>query len=166
MKKYIDFIADIILGTIVKVVGVALLLVVSLQVLSRYLPFHILWTDELARLLFVWFAMLSIALAYIENKHLSIELLYDKFGPRVQNILDYFAMIIVLAVAVLLSYTGIKLLQVVAIQKAPMLRISMAWYYASCPVCFIFISIHAFLNIIERAVTRKHGGADAVESNT
>ena len=52
-----------VMGVIVKILGIALLITVVVQVVSRYFPVTMVWTDELSRFLFVWFSMLAIALA-------------------------------------------------------------------------------------------------------
>ena len=155
MRNIIDKIADTVLSNVVKVLGIALLVTVVLQVLSRWLPIQMVWTDELARLLFVWFSMLSVAVACIENKHLTLDLLYDKFSPKVQKWVNFFAKVLVFATAILLCYEGFKILPLVQIQTSPTLQISMAWFYASVPVGFVFVVIHMFFELIGTFSKRK-----------
>ena len=130
--------------------GIALLITVVLQVISRYLPVTMVWTDELSRFLFVWFSMLAIALAYMENKHLSMDFIYEKLGPKTQHTLDFISEILVLLAAVIVSWEGFGLLKTVAIQKAPILRIGMNWFYLAVPVGFTFVIIHSLVLIARR----------------
>lgn len=138
------------MGLLLKILGIALLITVVLQVISRYLPVTMVWTDELSRFLFVWFSMLAIALAYMENKHLSMDFIYEKLGPKAQHALDFISEVLVLAAAVVVSWEGYGLLKTVAIQKAPILRIGMNWFYLAVPVGFTFVIIHSLVLIARR----------------
>lgn len=149
MKNAIDKVADLVLLNLVKVLGIALLITVVLQVISRYLPISMVWTDELARLFFVWFSMLSVAVACVENKHLTMDLLYDKFGPKTKKVMDVFANILVMVTAILLCYEGFKMLPIVQMQISPVLRISMAWFYAAVPVGFVFVAVHTAFRLVD-----------------
>lgn len=140
---------DAALSFVVKILGICLLITVSLQVFSRYTSFNLVWTDEVARLIFVWFAMLSIAVAYIENKHLTLDLVYDKLKPGVQRALTLVSNVLTLAVACLIAYTGFSLLKTVRIQQSPITQLSMAWFYAAVPVGFTFISVFGVFRVIE-----------------
>lgn len=141
-------VVDAFLSTVVKILGIALLVTVTLQVASRYLPFTMVWTDEVSRLLFVWFSMLAIAVAYLENKHLTLDLVYDKLPPIIQKFCTVFSDVLVLATACLISYNGFKLLKTVAIQKSPITELPMSVFYAAVPVGFTFISIFGVFRLI------------------
>lgn len=147
---------DSALSFVVKVLGLCLLITVSLQVISRYTPFNLVWTDEVARLIFVWFAMLSIAVAYIENKHLTLDLVYDKLKPGVQRALTLISNVLTLAVACMIAYTGFTLLRTVKIQESPITQLSMAWFYAAVPVGFTVISVFGLFRVFESVKNLLH----------
>ena len=148
MKTFIDNVIDKILSLFVKILGIALLITVVLQIISRYLPISMVWTDELSRLLFVWFSMLSVAVACIENKHLYLDILYTKLKPKLQRTCDILSDILVLCTAVLISVEGFKLLSIVSMQTSPVLQVSMVWFYASVPVGFVFVAGHTTLKLL------------------
>mgnify|MGYP004733554479 CR=1 FL=1 len=149
MKERLEYAVKTILSVIVQILGVALLITVAIQIAVRYLPVTVAWTDELSRFLFVWYAMLSIAVSYIEDKHLFLDILYSRLKPGMQHMLDGISHILVLATAVLITWKGMELLQIVRIQKAPILTISMAWFYAAVPVGFLFVAFHALFSTID-----------------
>lgn len=72
------------------VVAVAVLVLpVSLQIFSRYtalIPAYI-WTEEMARLLFVWMIMLGAMLGVREGSHLAVDL-WPRLGPRAAALLE------------------------------------------------------------------------------
>ena len=152
-----------VMGVIVKILGIALLITVVIQVVSRYFPVTMVWTDELSRFLFVWFSMLAIALAYMENKHLSMDFVYEKLPRSVQKALDFLSELLVFLAACVIVVEGFGLLKTVAIQKAPILRIGMNWFYMAVPVGFTFVAAHALLLIIRRVAGwfKKDGGKES-----
>ena len=149
MKEKLEHAVKAALAVIVQILGIALLITVVIQIVVRYLPVTVAWTDELSRFLFVWYAMLSIAMSYIEDKHLFLDILYSKLKPKTQHILDGISHILVLATAVLITWKGMQLLQIVKIQKAPILNISMAWFYAAVPIGFLFVACHALFSTMD-----------------
>ncbi|MBS6642378.1 MAG: TRAP transporter small permease [Clostridiaceae bacterium] len=155
MEKIEKFVIDVILTSLLKVIGSALVLDILLQIAARYLPIRVTWTDEIGRLLFVWFAMLSTAMAYAKNQHLCIDYIYLKFNKKVQRLLDYFSIILVLVTSSVLSYTGIQVMKIVAAQKSPILKISMSYFYASVPVGFAFILIFNIVTLIDKLIIQK-----------
>ncbi|MBO7709401.1 MAG: TRAP transporter small permease [Lachnospiraceae bacterium] len=149
MRKFMHFLIDGILATLLKIIGTCLLLDILLQIAGRYIHvIHATWTDEVARLLFVWFAMLSTALAYAKNAHLSIDVLYNKLPKKAQVFLDYFSVIAVMVSSFVLTWVGIKLLSIVKMQKAPILKISMTWFYLAVPVGFAFVVLFTVVQLL------------------
>lgn len=149
MKEKLEHAVKAVLAVIIQILGIALLITVAIQIVVRYLPVTVAWTDELSRFLFVWYAMLSIAMSYIEDKHLFLDILYSKLKPKAQHVLDGISHILVLATAALITWKGMQLLQIVKIQTAPILNISMAWFYAAVPVGFLFVAFHALFSTMD-----------------
>src|ERR1700733_4158829 len=84
------------LGSIVAAVA-ALLVIAEIIVLfsgvsARYL-FHkpLIWTDELAGILFLWLAMLGAVLAFQRAEHMRMTAIIGMLKPRVRAFLDILA---------------------------------------------------------------------------
>ena len=155
MERLIHIVFDVIVGFVVKVVGVVMMVSVLLQIASRYLPFTLGWTDEVARLMFVWFCMLSTAIAYEKGHHLCIDYFTLKMKRKLQVFLGYLSMLLVLAFSVVLTVKGIEILEIVSIQKSPVMQLSMSYFYASIPVGFGLVVIFSVLALIHRV--QNHG---------
>lgn len=150
MKERLTQIVSKILGALVMVLGILLIIVVALQVFSRYIPnVSFVWTEELSRLIFVWYAMLSIAVSYIENKHLSLDIFYEKMGPKARKFLDGLELVLIFVTSVTLMTKGYSLLNTVKIQTSPILQVPMSVFYCAIPVGFTFISLFACLQVVE-----------------
>ena len=153
-----------ILGFFIKILGIALIIILGIQIVSRYLPsVKCVWTEELSRLLFVWYAMLSVAVAYIENKHLSLDIFYEKMNPKVQRFLDGFELALTFIISVVIVVKGFKLLETVKIQTSPILQLPMNVFYGAVPAGFVFIAVFSFLNLVEYFMEfiKKGGRTDA-----
>ena len=61
----------------------AMLLLVFFQVIFRHLQISVVWTEEVARIFFVWMMIFGIVLVEQENSQTSTELIINKFPPKV-----------------------------------------------------------------------------------
>lgn len=67
---------------------IAIVLLVTVQVFFRFiLQSPLGWTEQIARLLFLWGIMLGIPVVFYEKNDLVFDVLLHKFSPRVQRIL-------------------------------------------------------------------------------
>ncbi len=66
------------------VLGIAVLLV-TVQVFLRFVfNAPLAWVEEVGRYLFVWSVFLGAAAALVEDKHIRITVLIDRFGPKAE----------------------------------------------------------------------------------
>lgn len=93
-----------------KVVLLAIVLIVSAQVVARkFLNSSIIWSEEVARLLMVWMAFISMAIGVAKQLHISIRMFYDHLPKPLRKAADVIERLCTLfAGAVLLIY-GSKL---------------------------------------------------------
>ncbi|MCW5636659.1 MAG: TRAP transporter small permease [Rubrivivax sp.] len=91
--------------------SVAVLLVpVSLQIFSRYtalIPSYI-WTEELARFLFVWMIMIGAMLGIREGTHFEVDVWPTSLSRRRRALVDLFVGVAVLVFAVAFLWWGIS----------------------------------------------------------
>ncbi len=69
-------------------VALAILLVLDvwLGVMSRYvLPFEWTFTEELARYLMIWMALISISSGISHREHIGVLMIFERFPPRVRK---------------------------------------------------------------------------------
>ena len=90
------------------VASVAILIIpVSLQIFSRYtalIPSYI-WTEEMARFLFVWMIMIGAMVGIRESTHFDVDV-WPRLGPRATAILKIISSVFVLAFAVVFIWWG------------------------------------------------------------
>jgi len=114
--------------------AVAVLIVpVTLQTFSRYtelIPSY-LWTEELARFMFVWMIMLGAMIGVRERTHFEVDV-WPTLGERGDAMLRMVSNLFVLALALVFAWWGIDFVrfgwdQLSEIAELPMWTIFVAW---------------------------------------
>jgi TRAP-type C4-dicarboxylate transport system permease small subunit len=154
LEKIIHVLFDVIIGYVVKVVGFVMIVAVLMQIAFRYLPVSGMWTEELGRITFVWFCMLSAAITFSKGMHLSIDYFYLKMKAQTQKILDYIGLLLIFVFAGSSAVSGILLLEFVSRQRSPVLQLSFFWFYLSVPVGFGLVTLFTLLSILDRIFFR------------
>ncbi len=79
-RRVIDRAVEIVAGLLF----VLMCLLVLAQIVARKLDDPLVWSEELARYIFIWVSFLGLAIAVRRNSHISIRLLVDALPPRLQ----------------------------------------------------------------------------------
>ncbi len=106
---------------------------VSMQIFSRYtelIPSYI-WTEEMARFLFVWMIMIGAMLGIYENRHFEVDL-WPRLAPRPQAALRLVSNVAVLAMALVFVWAGWYFTsfawnRISELAELPLWLIHMAW---------------------------------------
>ncbi|MBK8764332.1 MAG: TRAP transporter small permease [Burkholderiaceae bacterium] len=106
---------------------------VTLQIFSRFtdlLP-HYIWTEEMARLLFVWMVMIGAMLGVRESAHFIVDV-WPRMSPRPSAALNLVASLAVLVLAVVFLWFGIEFTQfgwnrISELAELPLWMIHIAW---------------------------------------
>lgn len=109
------------------------------QVVMRYFlraPF--VWSEELARYILVWTAIVGVSLAVRERRHISVDFLPIILGEKSYRLFAIIAHLGVLAFSLVMISASIPLIQRIAAigQTSPALGIPMWIVYAAVPVGF------------------------------
>lgn len=120
----------------------AITVVVFLQVITRYVlayPFD--WPEELARILFVWVALLGAVVALRRGGHFSIEALTNTLPVSLQRAVSLLLRVTLLGFLTLVTYLGLDATLRVRDQLSSGMEISMSFGYASVPVSFALMAL-------------------------
>jgi TRAP-type C4-dicarboxylate transport system permease small subunit len=110
VSRVFDFIYNILL-VYSQVVLIVIVLIVSAQVVSRKVfgP-SIYWSEEIALLLMVWTAFISLGIGVEKGLHIGIEVLFNRFPKPVQHALEKIISVVVFAFGLLMIVYGLKLI--------------------------------------------------------
>ena len=106
---------------------------VSLQIFSRYtalIPSYI-WTEEMARFLFVWMIMIGAMIGVRESTHFEVDV-WPRLGRRAEAALRLVACVGVLALALVFVWAGIEFTRfgwnrISELAELPLWMIHIAW---------------------------------------
>jgi len=131
------------------IVGGAMVLVVLVGTISRY-AFNspLLWTEEAARYLMIWMALVGASITLKRREHVGIEIVINKFKPKIRVIIKLIRDLFILYFLYILINEGIIMAIEAKDQLSPALRISMFWPLLSVPVMGIFTGLQLILQMV------------------
>jgi len=132
MGRFIDTyyrLLNVLLGLTVGILVVP----VTLQVIARFtnlIP-HWIWTEEMARFLFIWMVMLGAMIGVRDGTHFDVDV-WPELKPRTNALLRVVSDVCVLAFALIFCWYGIKFVQfgwdqTSELADMPMVYIFIAW---------------------------------------
>jgi tripartite ATP-independent transporter DctM subunit len=158
---------DRLLGVLVEI-PVAILVVMEVVILfagviSRFV-FHspIVWSDELASILFLWLAMLGAVVAFRRGEHMRMTAFVGKATPQTRAFLDVFAIAVSLVFLVLVAEPAYEYAYEETFITTPALEITNAWRAAALPVGIGLMGLMALLRLARVASGRLLLGAAAL----
>ncbi len=116
----------------------ALIAVVALQVLARNVfALPMIWTLDVAQLLFAWCIFLGAGVAFRRGAHYIVDL-WPERGP-LAAIPVVCAFVAGVVVSFVLVRHGIDMAEMLARRRSQTLGISQAWFFAPIPLCGLLI---------------------------
>jgi len=114
--------------------SVAVLIIpVSMQIFSRTIPLipTYIWTEEMARFLFVWLIMIGAMVGLREGAHFDVDL-WPPLGPRANALLRLVSAVFMLVFALVFVYWGIEFTRfgwnrISELAELPLWMIHVAW---------------------------------------
>jgi tripartite ATP-independent transporter DctM subunit len=132
----------------------ALLVVTEIIVLfsgvsARYfLQKPLIWSDELAGILFLWLAMLGAVTAFQRGEHMRMTAIVGQISPRRRAFFDVLAIAAPLAFLVLVIHPAYEFASDEAFVSTPALDISNLWRAAALPVGLGLMLVVALLRLL------------------
>jgi len=139
--------------------GVIVVLVSSLtavtfaQVVTRYgLGDSLIWSEELARYLFVWVSMIGAALAIRQGGHFGLDLLIRRM-PAFRPILAPVVTTVMIVFLAVVLKTGIDETRLASMQFAMTFPMRMQWAYLALPVGAGLMLFHLAIHLVRSPTT-------------
>src|ERR1700720_3707151 len=138
------------LGMLVEIPA-ALLVIAEIVILfaggvSRYgLHSPLIWSDELASILFLWLAMLGAAVAFRRSEHMRMTAIVASAKPAMRAYLDVVATSAALAFLLLIAWPAYEYAYEESFITTPALQIPNVWRAPALPVGTCLMALFAFL---------------------
>lgn len=147
--KHIERGLDAIIQPVVFVGMLALIGVITLQIVSRVLFSAVGWTEEVARFLLVWITFMAGTLAFQRGRHIAVTFAITPLPKRLRQLARIIATLAVIAFTVALVVIGYRYMQVQSFQKSASLRLSMTYVYAVIPLSAAIMCWYAVVDLFE-----------------
>jgi tripartite ATP-independent transporter DctM subunit len=134
---------------------VAEIVILFAGVVSRYgLHSPLIWSDELASILFLWLAMLGAAVAFRRSEHMRMTAVVASAKPAMRAYLDVFATSAALAFLLLIVLPAYDYAYEESFITTPALQIPNIWRAAALPVGTGLMALFAFLRLARTGDTK------------
>ncbi|WP_315703925.1 MULTISPECIES: TRAP transporter large permease subunit [unclassified Bradyrhizobium] len=134
---------------------VAEIVILFAGVVARYaLHQPLIWSDELASILFLWLAMLGAVVAFRRGEHMRMTAMVAVAGPRLWAYLDVVATAAALAFLVLVVRPAFDYAAEESFITTPALQIANVWRAAALPVGIVLMTLFALLRLVRAADRR------------
>src|SRR6202165_5504656 len=127
---------------------VAEIVILFAGVVSRYgLHSPLIWSDELASILFLWLAMLGAAVAFRRAEHMRMTAIVASARPAMRAYLDVVATSAALAFLLLIAWPAYEYAYEESFITTPALQIPNVWRAAALPIGTGLMALFALLRL-------------------
>jgi tripartite ATP-independent transporter DctM subunit len=139
---------------------VAEIVILFAGVVARYgLHRPLIWSDELASILFLWLAMLGATVAFRRAEHMRMTAVVASAGPAMRAYLDVVATCAALAFLLLIAWPAAEYAYEESFITTPALQIPNVWRAAALPAGICLMALFAFLRLARTGDVRTLLGA-------
>jgi tripartite ATP-independent transporter DctM subunit len=139
---------------------VAEIVILFAGVVARYgLHRPLIWSDELASILFLWLAMLGAAVAFRRAEHMRMTAVVASARPAMRAYLDVVATCAALAFLLLIAWPAFEYAYEESFITTPALQIPNIWRAAALPVGICLMALFALLRLARTGDVRTLLGA-------
>ena len=150
-KKYVDKALDVF------AVGLFILIfaVVLLQVFMRYaLGSPLVWSEELARYLFIWVAFIGWVFATRSGTHIKISAVFDALPKGFQKVVGAFNNSLIFLFNGILAILGFRMVEKSFDIPTVTLFFTYGFVYVIVPVSCLLIAFYAAINLVSGTVDK------------
>lgn len=158
LMKTLKLIMDKVLeaGTLLSLLG--MISVVTIQVFARFaLPKAPPWTEEAARIFFVYTVAFAGGLAVKANAFVAVDTFVTLLPQKVQSLLKMGIYLIIIVFMGIIAYHSTTYIKVGSIQLSPALRIRMSYVFASTFIVSFFIGLYSVIELGKTFISFRGG---------
>ena len=134
MRKFIDGYYRLLDRLLAATVGI-LIFPVTVQIISRFTDWfpHWIWTEEMARFLFIWMVMLGAMVGVRDCSHFEVDV-WPELSPKANALLRIVSSVFVLVFALVFVLYGIKFVQFGWNQTSELADLPMTYIFIAWPL--------------------------------
>jgi TRAP-type C4-dicarboxylate transport system permease small subunit len=148
--KIAKFMQKQLLDSICVVLLAAVMIVVTFQVLNRFLlGIPVAWTEEAARYFFVWLSLLGAVRGVRDNAHLQVDLMVRMLPPGFQKVLNILAGLTVAVLLWAVIESALILLPMTWTRRIATIDMPIFYLYVSIPLSGALMFLFTIRNMIQ-----------------
>lgn len=129
--------------------SVVLTVSVFLQVLIRFVfKYPLPWTEEIARIAFVYCIFVGATIAVRENSHLQVDFLLVILPKRVARAAVFLGMVLVGVFLIFVTWQGVVLVLATGVQMSPVMQVPFKYLYLILPVSGALMLLYLVANML------------------
>lgn len=150
--KVIRGVGKIVLAVLV-VLGCAMLVITWAHVFWRYfLNSSLTWSEEVLKIMVVWFCLLSATFISSRKEHVSIVIFKQMLPKFIERKMDIFTSFLMFAISLAMCYVGWRLQAWAGIRRTPATGFPVAYMYMSIFVAFAIMALYELRNFFAMAI--------------
>src|SRR6202163_3940860 len=147
----IDRAIGVVVEPVAALLVVAEIVILSAGVFTRYvLGNPLVWSDELATIVFLWLAMLGSVVAYRRGEHISLSALVRRSPPRMRAILEAISSVVTAIFVIELVPATLKFFKQQQIDLTPALQLPRSFEVLAVLIALGLILVLALLRLTEQ----------------
>ncbi len=128
--------------------GLMIIIVLIGTFFRQVLQNPLLWTDELARYLMIWMALIASSIALKQREHVGIKIIIQRMPTRLRKVIVFVTKLFMAYFLYILTVEGVAAALRARSQISPALRITMFWPLLSVPLAGFFTLLQLILQMI------------------
>lgn len=121
---------------------VAMIVVITAQIIFRMFFTALSWSEELSRYLLVWSSFIGAAVAYKKGAHIAVTFGVDFLPPGIKRIVQTFACILMAVFFGVTIWYSILVFKMQVFQVSPAMGLKMRYIYMIIPISFSVMCVH------------------------
>lgn len=148
LDKFVQRLCKIVMYVIM-VIGIVMLAIALMHIFSRYvLNSSLSWSEELLKILLVWFCTLSASYIAVRREHVSIVIFKQKFPKRVEHGMDLVVQVLMFLASIIVCYIGIKMMIKAGSRVTPAIGFPYSGMYSAIAVSFAVMALYELRNVL------------------
>lgn len=135
----------------IMILGIVMLVISLAHIFYRYVLNNALtWSEELLRMMLVWFSLLSTTVISYQSEHIGIVIFREMMPEKVQKVLMVAVRFLILIATAVTTVIGVDFVIRSLGQVTPSLGMPYSVGYSAVPICFLIMTIYEINHIRNR----------------
>lgn len=155
MESVIKWVVRI-LGFFSIIFFLGIIIFVSLQILSRFLPFSYVWTEELIRYCFLFAISFAAPIALLKNEYINVDLIIGRIKGNIKRFYEIGIYFLILILSLVMVVEGYNFVLLGRTQNSATMPIKMSLIHASIFIMALFLLIFCLVLIWYLIINKKN----------